>query len=206
DLHFHWSSCGNLRPTQAGELLFEFHVAATHTFWRVELRTHGKDIVEAQFLDPVDVRMARTFHQYMDLTRTPREMAIGWAEEERKAATRRSQPDFSRPGIDWPPTGSCPRSRVGAAASRGCPLRDLLPALTFHVLSGAGTLSEHFSQLFDAPLADSSWADRRARLPWAIFADLMQRVLRPQATRGHRDAFWRGWRVVALDGTHLSLT
>jgi len=29
--------------------------------------------------------MARTFHQYMDLTRTPREMAIGWAEEERKA-------------------------------------------------------------------------------------------------------------------------
>ena len=45
------------------------------------------------------------------------------------------------------------------------PLRDLLPALTFHVLSGAGTLSEHFSQLFDAPLADSSWADRRAGCP-----------------------------------------
>src|SRR5262245_17231596 len=46
------------------------------------------------------------------------------------------------------------------------PLRDLLPALTFHVLNEAGTLSEHFTQLFDAPLADSSWADRRARLPW----------------------------------------
>ena len=86
------------------------------------------------------------------------------------------------------------------------PLRDLLPALTFHVLSGAGTLSEHFSQLFDAPLADSSWADRRARLPWDIFADLMQRVLRPQATRRQPDAFWRGWRVVALDGTQFSLT
>jgi hypothetical protein len=83
---------------------------------------------------------------------------------------------------------------------------DLLPALTFHVLSGAGTLSEHFSQLFDAPLADSSWADRRARLPWDIFADLMQRVLRPQATRRQPDAFWRGWRVVALDGTQFSLT
>lgn len=38
------------------------------------------------------------------------------------------------------------------------PLTDLLPALTFHALSGAGTLSEQFSQLFDAPLADSSWA------------------------------------------------
>ena len=86
------------------------------------------------------------------------------------------------------------------------PLRDLLPALTFHVLSGAGTLSEHFAQLFDEPLADSSWADRRARLPWEIFADLMQRVLRPQATRRQPDAFWRGWRVVALDGTQFSLT
>jgi hypothetical protein len=86
------------------------------------------------------------------------------------------------------------------------PLRDLLPALTFHVLNETGTLSEHFSQLFDAPLADSSWADRRARLPWEIFADLMQRVLRPQATRRQPDAFWRGWRVVALDGTQFSLT
>jgi hypothetical protein len=86
------------------------------------------------------------------------------------------------------------------------PVRDLLPALTYHVLSETGTLSEHFSQLFDAPLADSSWADRRARLPWVIFADLMQRVLRPQATRRQPDAFWRGWRVVALDGTQFSLT
>ena len=55
-------------------------------------------------------------------------------------------------------------------------------------------------------LADSSWADRRARLPWDIFAELMRRVLRPQATRRQQDAFWRGWRVVALDGTQFSLT
>ena len=69
------------------------------------------------------------------------------------------------------------------------PLTDLLPALTFHVLSGAGTLSEHFSQLFNERLADSSWADRRARLPWDIFADLMRRVLRPKATARQPDAF-----------------
>ncbi len=87
------------------------------------------------------------------------------------------------------------------------PLTDLLPALTFHVLSGAGTLADHFFQLFGVPLADSSWADRRARLPWEIFAELMRRVLRPQATRRrHRDAFWRSWRLVALDGTQFSLT
>jgi hypothetical protein len=83
---------------------------------------------------------------------------------------------------------------------------DLLPALTFHVMQDAGTLAEHSSQLFNDALAESSWADRRARLPWDIFADLMRRVLRPKATQRQRDAFWRGWRLVALDGTQFSLT
>lgn len=86
------------------------------------------------------------------------------------------------------------------------PLTQLLPALTFHVMNGAGTLAQHVFQLFEVPLADSSWADRRARLPWDVFTDLMERALRPQATRRHRDAFWRGWRLVALDGTQFSLT
>jgi len=48
------------------------------------------------------------------------------------------------------------------------PVSDLLPALTFHVMNGPGTLAEHFFQLFGAPLADSSWSDRRIRLPWEI--------------------------------------
>lgn len=86
------------------------------------------------------------------------------------------------------------------------PLTDLLPALIFHVMQGAGTLAEHFADLFDDSLANSSWADRRARLPWEIFAELMRRVLRPRATRRQPDAFWRGWRLVALDGTQFSLT
>ena len=86
------------------------------------------------------------------------------------------------------------------------PVTDLLAALTFHVLSGPGTLANHFSQLFDEPLADSSWTDRRGRLPWEVFADLMRRVLHPRATLPqHREAFWRGWRLVALDGTQFSL-
>ena len=85
------------------------------------------------------------------------------------------------------------------------PLTDLLPALIFHVMQGAGTLAEHTAYLFDDALADSSWADRRARLPWDLFAELLRRVLRPKATRRHPDAFWRGWRLVALDGTQFSL-
>lgn len=86
------------------------------------------------------------------------------------------------------------------------PLTDLLPALTFHVMQGAGTLADHFFELFGESLADSSWSDRRTRLPWEIFADLLRRALRPRATRRHLTAFWRGWRLVALDGTQFSLT
>lgn len=86
------------------------------------------------------------------------------------------------------------------------PLDQILQALTFHVADGAGTLAEHFFELFQQPLADSSWSDRRRRLPWEVFADLMRRALRPIATRRqHSEAFWRGWRVLALDGTQYSV-
>ncbi len=103
-----------------------------------------------------------------------------------------------------------PRGVPSLAPRRGrkprVPLTHLLPALTWHVMQDTGTLAEHLFQLFREPLADSSWSDRRLRLPWEIFADLMRRALRPRAiARQHRDAFWRGWRVVALDGTQFSL-
>jgi hypothetical protein len=87
------------------------------------------------------------------------------------------------------------------------PLTQVLSALTFHVMKGAGTLGEHFAELFQTRLADSSLAERRARLPWDIFAELMQRMLRPRATAANApEAFWQGWRLLALDGTQFSLT
>lgn len=87
------------------------------------------------------------------------------------------------------------------------PLTRIVPALIFHFMNGAGTLAQHFFQLFNEPLADSSWSDRRARLPWEVFAELMQRMLRPRASRRvHPEAFWRGWRLLALDGTQFSVT
>lgn len=103
-----------------------------------------------------------------------------------------------------------PRGVPAVARRRGrkprVPLTQLLPTLTWHVMQDTGTLAEHLFQLFREPLADSSWSDRRLRLPWEIFAELMRRALRPRATRAqHRDAFWRGWRLVALDATQHSL-
>ena len=75
------------RQARPGELLFEFHIEREHRFYRVELRDHGPVYgVEAQFFDPVDLRKSRMFRSTDDPTgtRTPREMAIAWAEPERK--------------------------------------------------------------------------------------------------------------------------
>jgi Transposase DDE domain len=103
-----------------------------------------------------------------------------------------------------------PRGVPTLAPRRGrkprVPLTELLPALTWHALQPSGTVAEHLFQLFGTRLANSSWSDRRLRLPWEIFVELMRRALRPRATvRQHREAFWRGWRLVALDGTQFSL-
>jgi len=87
------------------------------------------------------------------------------------------------------------------------PLAALLTSLVFHVLNAAGTLAEHFALLFEDGLSESACADRRARTPWQVFEDLMERALRPLATRtGPGEAFYRGWRLVALDGTQFSLS
>jgi hypothetical protein len=104
-------------------------------------------------------------------------------------------------------TGDAPALPRRPGRKPRVPLTHVLSALTFHVMKGAGTLGEHFAELFQTPLADSSLADRRARLPWEIFAELMRRMLRPRATTdGQPEAFWRGWRLLAVDGTQFSLT
>src|SRR5208283_590978 len=91
------------------------------------------------------------------------------------------------------------RPRVGLAS--------LLAALVFHVMHSSGTLSEHFHLRFEDALSDSACSDRRARLPCQIFAELMERLLRPLARkRRHPEAFWRGWLLTAMDGTQHSVT
>lgn len=86
-------------------------------------------------------------------------------------------------------------------------LGHLLAAMVFHLMNGAGSLAEHFGMLFEDCLNDSSCASRRARMPWEVFVQLMQRMLGPIA-RKKRDpeAFWKGLRLLAMDGTQFSVT
>lgn len=86
-------------------------------------------------------------------------------------------------------------------------LPDLLAALLFHFLCGAGTASEHLFQLFGRRLSDSAIAERRSVLPWALWEHWLREALRSTAhRRRHPEAFYRGWRLVAIDGTQYSVS
>jgi hypothetical protein len=105
--------------------------------------------------------------------------------------------------------GLAPLPCVGKRRGRKprVPLANLFGALAFHVMNQAGTLAEHFALLFEDSLNESGCSNRRARLPWQVFAELMRRLLRPLANaRRHKEAYWRGWRLTALDGVQFSVT
>jgi len=74
------------RQPKRGALLFEFLV--NHTRVRCELVDHGEHGVEAQFWKNEEFAFSRRFDQRLDPARTPRELAIAWAEQERKALER----------------------------------------------------------------------------------------------------------------------
>ena len=79
--------------------------------------------------------------------------------------------------------------------------------LVYHFLSGPGTLAEHVQMLLGVSRAEATLAERRAGLSWALFAELLQACLRPRAQKKkHPQAFWRGWRLLALDGTVFSVS
>jgi hypothetical protein len=73
------------RQPKRGELLFEFYRERDHSRWLCELRDHGPVYgVEAQSFRDEEVFAAHTFPPSLDPSRTSRDMAIAWSEEERK--------------------------------------------------------------------------------------------------------------------------
>jgi hypothetical protein len=85
-------------------------------------------------------------------------------------------------------------------------LTALLQALVFHVMHRFGTLGEHFALLGEDALSDGACSERRQNIPWQVFTELMRHALRPLAqARRHKESFWRGWRLLAVDGVQFSL-
>jgi len=86
------------------------------------------------------------------------------------------------------------------------PLPQVLIGMVFHFFSEHGYLSEHIRQLFGIDYSDSAASERRQALPWEVFALLMRAALRPLAVKKkHAEAFYRRWRLLAIDGVQFSL-
>ena len=83
----------------------------------------------------------------------------------------------------------------------------LVQSLVFHVLCGVGTLAAHVQQLTGVKVSDSDLSQRRAAAGVGVFEAIVRAALRPLATLGkHPCAFYRGWRLVAIDGSQTSVS
>ena len=79
-------------------------------------------------------------------------------------------------------------------------------SLVFHLLQPHGTLRAHVKRLTGIRISDAALAQRRARLPWQILEEILRLVLRPLAKpKQQPSAFYRGLRLVGIDGTMFSV-
>jgi hypothetical protein len=86
------------------------------------------------------------------------------------------------------------------------PTPDLIESLVYHPLPTAGTLAAHLADLGGPPLRDASLAERRQRLDPRLFEKILATALHPLADpRAHPDAFYRGLRLLGIDGVQFSL-
>jgi hypothetical protein len=83
---------------------------------------------------------------------------------------------------------------------------DLILALVFHALQSHGTLAEDVKAITNIDISDAALAQRRARLPFALFEQILAKVLRPLADPTlHPYSFYRGKRLVGIDGSMFSV-
>lgn len=81
----------------------------------------------------------------------------------------------------------------------------LMMVLTGHALAPSGNLAMHAHGLSGKRVSGAALSKRRRRLPWQIFERMMDWVLGVRADpRRHPSAFWKGYRLVGLDGTMFS--
>jgi hypothetical protein len=84
---------------------------------------------------------------------------------------------------------------------------ELIMGLVFHCLQGCGTLVENIRMVTGKRIAKSSVSERRQNMPWEVFVTIMKAALRPKADQEkHPHAFYKGWRLIAMDGTQFSVS
>jgi len=83
----------------------------------------------------------------------------------------------------------------------------LIQALVFHVVAGAGTLAQHVKELTGQRITDGALSQRRALLPQEVFEQLLEAALQPKADpQRHPEAFYGGLRLCGVDGSRFTVT
>jgi hypothetical protein len=84
---------------------------------------------------------------------------------------------------------------------------ELICSLVFHVMCGVGTLGAHVNQLSGIKISDAALSQRRAAAGLKVFVAVVAAALEPLAKLGqHAGSFYRGMRLVGLDGTQFSVS
>lgn len=83
----------------------------------------------------------------------------------------------------------------------------IIEGMVFQQLSGNGTLRQQGMVLRHDEISDSGISQRRATMDWKIFDALMEQAFKPLAQfKKHPGSFYRGMRLVGIDGTQFSVT
>jgi hypothetical protein len=95
--------------------------------------------------------------------------------------------------------GRGPKPKLGAW--------ELVTSLVYHVMNGAGILSQHVHQLLGVDIKDSSLSQRRQRIGFEPFRWLMKNALRTLADETlDEGSFYKGLRLCGIDGSNWSVT
>lgn len=103
------------------------------------------------------------------------------------------------------------RLETDRAAGRGrgrkpaLKIKELIGSLVYHGTMESGCLEQHVEELTGKKLSGAALSQWRQGLPWQLFEKIAAHVLRPLAQRRqHPEAFYKGLRLLALDGTGMS--
>jgi len=108
------------------------------------------------------------------------------------------------PERDLERIGALRRDPRGRHAELSTP--NILKGLIFHALQSVGSLGQNVALATGESFVESAVSQRRARMPWEIFTELLNIALRPRASKQKQpQAFYKGLRLIGIDGTQFSL-
>ena len=85
--------------------------------------------------------------------------------------------------------------------------RDLVKAMVFQNLQASGTLAQAVELGVGLDISDAALSQRRTCMEFEPFYWILESALKPVADpQEHPEAFYKGWRLLGIDGTQSSVT